>query len=77
MASTKPASLPVRRFSLFWVRLMDLQLFRYCRNGGFRPYSYYFRSHPTLNPHSIISIEPQFDLGEPHSRAARFGVREA
>lgn len=38
---------------------------------------HYFRSHPTLNPHGIISIGPQFELGEPHGRAARFGVREA
>lgn len=38
---------------------------------------HYFRSHPTLNPPDIISIGPQFDLGEPHGRAQRFGAREA
>lgn len=37
---------------------------------------HYFRSHPTLNPHGIISIGPQQSLDEPHGRAQRFGIDE-
>lgn len=29
---------------------------------------HYYRSHPTINPHGIISIGPQFDLDAPHGR---------
>lgn len=29
---------------------------------------HYHRSHPTINPHGIISIGPQFDLTAPHDR---------
>jgi putative glutathione S-transferase len=29
---------------------------------------HYYRSHPTINPHGIISTGPQFDLNAPHGR---------
>lgn len=29
---------------------------------------HYYRSHPTINPHGIISTGPQFDLNTPHGR---------
>jgi len=29
---------------------------------------HYYRSHPTINPHGIISIGPEFDLTAPHGR---------
>lgn len=35
---------------------------------------HYYRSHPTLNPHAIISIGPEQDLSEPHGRDRRFGA---
>ncbi|MCE7902363.1 MAG: glutathione S-transferase family protein [Gammaproteobacteria bacterium PRO9] len=36
---------------------------------------HYFRSHPTINPHGIISIGPRLDFQAPHDRARR-GPRE-
>ncbi|GAA3547713.1 glutathione S-transferase family protein [Zobellella aerophila] len=33
---------------------------------------HYFRSHPTINPHGIVSIGPIQDWLEPHDRDARF-----
>ncbi|MDX1802768.1 MAG: glutathione S-transferase family protein [Alcanivorax sp.] len=35
---------------------------------------HYFRSHPTVNPHGIISIGPQLDWTSPHGRE-RLGER--
>lgn len=29
---------------------------------------HYYRSHPTINPHGIISTGPEFDLDAPHGR---------
>lgn len=29
---------------------------------------HYFRSHPTINPHGVISVGPDFDLDQPHGR---------
>lgn len=37
--------------------------------------NHYFRSHPTVNPHGIVSIGPEIDLDAPHGRE-RFGSRE-
>ena len=36
---------------------------------------HYFRSHPTINPHGIISLGPELDFTAPHDRA-RLGERE-
>ena len=36
---------------------------------------HYFRSHPTVNPHGIVSIGPELDLSAPHDRH-RLGERE-
>ena len=36
---------------------------------------HYFRSHPTVNPHGIISIGPELDWNTPHGRE-RLGERE-
>ena len=36
---------------------------------------HYFRSHPTINPHGIVSIGPAFDLDTPHGRDG-LGARE-
>jgi putative glutathione S-transferase len=36
---------------------------------------HYFRSHPTVNPHGIISIGPELDWHSPHGRE-RLGERE-
>ncbi|TXS91805.1 glutathione S-transferase family protein [Parahaliea aestuarii] len=36
---------------------------------------HYFRSHPTVNPHGIISVGPRLDWGSPHGRE-KFGARE-
>ena len=36
---------------------------------------HYFRSHPTINPHGIISIGPQLDWNSPHGREP-LGKRE-
>lgn len=33
---------------------------------------HYFRSHPTINPHGIVSIGPAQDWLEPHERDGRF-----
>lgn len=33
---------------------------------------HYYRSHGTINPYGIISIDPQQDLLEPHGRDTRF-----
>jgi putative glutathione S-transferase len=37
--------------------------------------NHYFRSHPTVNPHGIISIGPELDFTAPHDRG-RLGARE-
>ena len=37
--------------------------------------NHYFRSHPTVNPHGIISIGPHWDYDGPHERD-RLGPRE-
>ncbi len=37
--------------------------------------NHYFRSHPTINPHGIISIGPQPDFDAPHQRD-RLGERQ-
>ena len=36
---------------------------------------HYFRSHPTINPHGIVSIGPDLDFSAPHDRE-RLGQRE-
>ncbi len=36
---------------------------------------HYFRSHPTINPHGIISVGPQLDWDSPHGRE-RLGERQ-
>ena len=36
---------------------------------------HYFRSHPTINPHGVISIGPELDWDSPHGRE-RLGERE-
>ncbi|QOY63714.1 glutathione S-transferase family protein [Lysobacter sp. H21R4] len=36
---------------------------------------HYFRSHPTINPHGIVSIGPELDFTAPHDRE-RLGKRE-
>lgn len=36
---------------------------------------HYFRSHPTVNPHGIVSIGPQLDWTSPHGRE-RLGERK-
>ncbi|PSJ42434.1 glutathione-dependent reductase [Zobellella endophytica] len=33
---------------------------------------HYFRSHPTINPHGIVSVGPVQDWRQPHDRANRF-----
>ncbi len=37
--------------------------------------NHYFRSHPTVNPHGIVSIGPELDFSTPHGRD-RLGERE-
>ncbi|WP_375055999.1 glutathione S-transferase family protein [Zobellella sp. DQSA1] len=33
---------------------------------------HYFRSHPTINPHGIVSVGPAQDWSQPHHRTRRF-----
>ncbi|WP_315708521.1 glutathione S-transferase family protein [Brenneria uluponensis] len=33
---------------------------------------HYYRSHPTINPHGIISIGPERSFSDPHDRSTRF-----